>query len=316
MNKFLKIEWWNDHDLGDVVYQSGFRNILYLDVQVDEPEYQTTIESDLNGDNQEITKFRKWEKVYHFKTWAQEDLVDAFTFMQIHDNIEITMQTGQLIEVEKHRLRAEVKWESIGCLAEVDVTFTEDYVVAGNCDENKSTDCICEVSGGNFAYIALPNMFPIEPDGTYALGYSVIDIAGKKLTAALYVCNSGVWALAPVPEQYTCWNNTDAGSEATWMWDGQYWQLYPGYLISLVWTGAGELTITGYALPGTFVEVYYRTPAVVGVWSITGDAYSGDEFSSGIVKTGLPSQSHDVKVNVKNHSCDYGYTELMTISAP
>ena len=152
MANYLCISWWNDYDLGDILYQDGYKNKIFLDVEVEKPEYNTVIESDLNGDSVEVTKFRKSEKVYKFEAWMQEDLVDAFALMQIHDNIEVTLQSGDVIQVQKHGLRAEPSWEEIGCLAKVTVTFTENYVIAGNCDENKDLGCLC-ASPGEFGTI-------------------------------------------------------------------------------------------------------------------------------------------------------------------
>ncbi len=62
MSAYLKIEYWNSVDYGYVLYQDGFKNRIYLDVELERPDYNVTIESDVNGDNQEIPKFRKWEK--------------------------------------------------------------------------------------------------------------------------------------------------------------------------------------------------------------------------------------------------------------
>ena len=117
MSRYLKIEWRNTTDLGDVYYISGLTGKMFLDVEVERPEYPVEIEADLNGDNQEIPKFRKWSKEYKFEVWGTEDLADAFTFMQIHDTINITLQTGQQISVDK--MSVEIDWEEIGCLAKI-----------------------------------------------------------------------------------------------------------------------------------------------------------------------------------------------------
>lgn len=302
MRKFLKIEWWNDHDLGDVVYQSGFRNIIYLDVEVDEPEYQTTIESDLNGDNQEITKFRKWEKVYHFKLWGTEDLTDAFTFMQVHDNIEVTLQTGQLIEVEKHRLRAEVKWEPIGCLAEIDVTFAENYVVAGNCDENKSTACACEDPDPFWEVIDYADINSTSPGSVpIVLAYTVEDIAGKKLTAEIYEYAGG-W-VKRTSEAGDCWRDIATGNK--WVFDGQFWYLFPGFIVSLTEIGS-DIEIVGGVIPSTFGAIYYTKdgslPALIGI-------YTEDELVAGVLWPHTGAGTYDFYMNVYNHSCAYVNTD-------
>jgi len=308
---FLKISWWNDHDLGDVVYQSGFRNVIYLDIEVDEPAYQTTIESDLNGDNVEVTKFRKWVKMYHFKTWMTEDLVDAFSFMQIHDNVEVTLQTGQLIEAAKHSLRAEVKWETIGCLAEVNVTFNEDYVVAGNCDENKSAECLCTESAGD---INVVDEYPgtTAGDGQIGLLWTVEDVAGKKYTGHLYeFTNDGYqWLLLADPPQNTCYLNKDTNPDTTFIFDGQYWILYPGFILTIAQPApaVNDIVVTGEVIPGAFCSVY----VLLGIgWTNMGD-FTAAEIAAGVTINVPEDGSKDFKLKVWNHSCDYGFTEIET----
>ena len=321
----LKISWWNDYDLGDILYQDGFRNVIYLDVEVEKPEYNTTIESDLNGDNVEISKFRKWEKVYKFEFWGQEDLVDAFTLMQIHDNIEVTLQSGDVIQVLKNSLKAEPAWEQIGCLAKISVSFAEDYIVAGNCNENMNVECYCADPG------EFDKLDDVANKSTWTFGHSVLwfdteDIQYKKYTATLQTFNTNAQWVDVIVNQYECYTNLGVsigwGTGTVWFYDGQFWHLFPGYLISLAWTGVGELTVTAYILPGTFGTVYLKTPADApegpggGIWDLTGVDYTADELAAGVVLTGLLSQSYDVRIDVWNHTCGYGYTEQMGIETP
>jgi len=311
MANYLKIEWWNDHDLGDVLYQDGYKNKIYLDVEVDKPEYNVQIETDLNGDSSPITKFRRWEKVYKFECWMQEDLVDAFSFMQIHDNIEVTLQTGEVIEVAKHTMRVEPSWEEIGCLAKSTVTFTENYTVAGNCDENKDVECYCTTHGefNNIEDYSTPGP---AGDGDYVLRYTVEDIAGKKYTAKLYQYHTtgGLYYTEEVVEQYACYENLDDGTY--WFYDGQFWHLFPGYIISLTKTGGFDVTVIAYILPGTFGTVYYD--GGIG-WVDCGD-YTEDELSAGVDIQTVGMGSLPVRIEVWNHTCDYNYTEHEHVTMP
>ena len=307
----LKIEYWNDHDLGDILYADGYKNRIFLDVEVEKPEYNTTLESDLNGDNVEITKFRKWEKVYKFECWMQEDLVDAFSLMQIHDNIEVTLQSGDVIQVAKHGLRVEPSWEEIGCLAKCIVSFTENYIVAGNCDENMDQDCLCSDSGVIIGIRPVASLSSLGPNpGDYALGWTVEDIADKKYTAGLYQYGNGGWISVADPDQYSCYVNDEGG--ATWIWDGQFWQLFPGYIISLTKTGGFHVTVKAWLLPGTFGTIYYN--AGIG-WVDLGD-YTADELTAGVDVQTVGAGVLPVKVAVWNHSCTYGDTESENVTMP
>jgi hypothetical protein len=311
---YLCISWWNDYDLGDILYQDGYKNKIFLDVEVEKPEYNTVIESDLNGDSVEITKFRKSEKVYKFECWMQEDLVDAFALMQIHDNIEVTLQSGDVIQVQKHGLRAEPSWEEIGCLAKVNVSFTENYVIAGNCDENKDLGCLCDDSGGDFSeIIEYSNIGSITPsDGLIVLAWTVEDLANKKYTAKLYEFSYAAsnWIELAQPPQYTCWQNLTDGT--TWIWDGQFWQLFPGYITYLAIDAGIAVEIQAYLIPGAFGTVQW----LGGIGWISAGSYSADELDSGVIFDIIESGNIDVRVKVWNHSCDYGYTEEETIVMP
>jgi hypothetical protein len=308
MANYLSISWWNDHDLGDIVYQNGFKNKIYLDVEVEKPEYNTTIESDLNGDAVEIAKFRKWEKVYRFEAWMQEDLVDAFTLMQIHDNIEVTLQSGDVIQVAKHGLRCEPAWEEIGCLAKCVVSFAENYIVAGNCDENLYFGCRCSDPGTIIGIRPVASLSSLSPSsGDYAIGYTVENIADKNYTGSLYQY-IGSWNTVVNPEQYSCYYNEE--DLTNWIWDGQYWHLYPGYIDNITNAGA-DITVTGWVLPGAFVTVYMDVNAIPGAppWTVIGN-YTADELQAGIVITVAPPAFASLYLKVWNHSCNYGNTEV------
>lgn len=312
MSQYLKITWWNNTDLGDVLYQDGYKNIINLNIDLEKPEYNTTIETEMNGDNREMTKFRKWEKVYKFEAWLTEDLVDAFTFMAIHDNIEVTMRTGEVLTVMSHTMRVEPEWEEIGCLAKTVVSFAVDYVTAGSCNENMSAECLCETITGTFESIDLISHLPVADPNKLQLIYTVEDIADKRYTASLYQFNStlNAWVQLPQPDQYSCYTNED--DSTTWICDGQFWQLFPGYIITLTQPAPPDNTIEvrGWIVPGAFCTVWYFD-AGLG-WVNVGD-YSADDLDEGITFKPPQNGPCDVKIEVWNHSCDYDFTETETI---
>jgi len=304
---YLRISWWNDHDLGDILYQDGFRNVMYLDVEVEKPEYNTTIESDLNGDNVEIARLRKEEKVYRFELWGQEDLTDAFAFMQIHDNIEVTLQTGEVLQVAKHGLRADISWEEIGCLAKISVSFTENYILAGNCDENKSVECYCVNPIAFNGYLNIADKGTTSGlAGDVILFYTVVGLAGKLYTGSMWrLTTTGAydWVVLPVT-QYDCY---ESSIDATvWFYDGQFWHLFPGYIITLTAPTGTEISVSSWILPGTFGNVYYSKN---GGGSVLVGAYTKDEIETGITFTHTGAGTYDIWITVYNHSCAYLNTE-------
>lgn len=304
---YLKIEYWNTTDLGDVLYQDGYKNRLYLDVEVERPDYNTTIESDLNGDNEELPRFKKWEKVYKFECWMQEDLLDAFTFMQLHDNIEITLQTGDTIYVDQ--LRVEYEWEEAGCLADVTVSFTEDYVVAGTCNENMNKDCLCEDYSTLTGIIEDSDAKYTDPvgegvvNGTDYLVWS--NSTSQKYEGVCYIYNDqqGGWVDLQYNSLGKCIQDAVSGNYFTF--DGDYWQLMPGYIISLTSPGANIIHLHGWCPDGTFATVYYT----VGATTYNGGTFTSDEIIAGVdIDMGAYATS-DWYLYVWNHSCIYGNSE-------
>jgi hypothetical protein len=309
MANYITYEYWNDTDLGETLYQFGYHNKLILNIEIEKPDYNTTIEAEQNGDNAPITKFRKLEKVRKWETFVQEDLVDAFKFMALHDNIEITLRSGEVLTVLKHTMVIEHAWEELGCLAKVTGSFVVDYIAAGSCNENMDLGCLCDDPGEFEDIIEYSELAVSNPAKVY-LVWTVEDIAGKKYTASLYYFSSGVnsWLQVVTPDQYSCYEDQTGGG--TWIFDGQYWQLSPGYISSITNVGTA-LTVIGWVLPGAFLTLYATTTNPHGPHPFVkiGD-YTADELDTGITFTPAPFTSFaTIYLYVWNHSCIYGETE-------
>jgi uncharacterized protein (TIGR02145 family) len=313
MASYIKFEYWNDTDLGETLYQFGYHNKLILNIEIEKPDYNTTIEAEQNGDNAPITKFRKLEKVRKWETFVQEDLVDAFKFMALHDNIEITLRSGEVLTVLKHTMVIEHAWEELGCLAKVIGSFVVDYIAAGSCNENFDLGCLC-TDPGEFTKIEEFSHLGPAADGTIELAWTVENIAGKKLTADRYQYSTigGLTWTKLVTEQNTCYENLD--DSTVWIFDGQYWQLSPGYISSLVQDSPPNLqtTVKGWVLPGAFCTVWYFDTCGLG-WVDAGD-YTADELDIGVILSPACGGVLSVKLEVWNHSCDYDFTEETTVN--
>jgi hypothetical protein len=312
MANYITYEYWNDTDLGETLYQFGYHNKLILNIEIEKPDYNTTIEAEQNGDNAPITKFRKLEKVRKWETFVQEDLVDAFKFMALHDNIEITLRSGEVLTVLKHTMVIEHAWEELGCLAKVTGSFVVDYIAAGSCNENFDLGCLC-TDPGEFTKIEEFSHLGPATDGDIQLAWTVENIAGKKLTADRYQYSTigGLTWTKLVTEQNTCYENLDDGT--TWIFDGQYWFLSPGYISSLVQPagpGDNHITVTGWCLPGAFVTIWYIDPILGNVDA--GD-YTSDQLETGVSINPAQNGNCIVWLAVWNHSCDYKSTETENI---
>jgi len=137
MNKYLKFEYWNTCDLGNIYYQGGQHFWFYLDGDVLEPFHEETEDGQENGDGTFIPTYRKGVKRYRIRTSLVPDyLIDAMQRMKLHDNIELTFKTGEIEQIYNVEIEAEWVFEKYLWQAIVTLTFDMDekVVVSGCCD--------------------------------------------------------------------------------------------------------------------------------------------------------------------------------------
>lgn len=307
MSRYLKITWKNSVDLGDVLYATGYENRIFLDVEVERPEYRVTVESELDGDNHEKTTFRKWEKARRFEVWGTEDLVDAFTFMQTHDTITVTLQTGETIAVDQ--MRVDYDWQE--CLCKMTVTFAEDYAIGTNCDENMSTGCVCDETeefGGFLDEAVKGSTSGMKGDIVFFYDPVSSDVPKAYVGSFWELQTTGLYDWVELDSTIgDCWEDTTLGI-GTWRISSTNLVLvrFPGAIATLLNVSGDTTRITLYGLiENTFVEVLYSGDATG-----SGGIFNSSDFLAGIVTFELPgSGNYDIECHIYNHSCDYGNTE-------
>jgi len=139
---YLKITYKNTKDIGgEILYQNGFENVIYLDAYLKKPLYPIVEDGEENDDADFVPTFTKWEKTYSFEVWVSEYMVDALTAIPLHDYIWIDTQEGEGSQV--YNTAVDVEWEDLGdteqtngCFAKVTVTFTTSSLKVTNCDQN------------------------------------------------------------------------------------------------------------------------------------------------------------------------------------
>lgn len=141
--EFVKITFTNSSDfLTRALFQDGFTNTLYLNVDIKEPEYPITEDGNENGNREFIPSFVKWEKRYSFQTYLPEFLVDAITSLPLYDDINLTFKNDSTPTVIKD-IEVSVDWQDIGetdktsgCFASVTVGFAVDSIVVTPCSDD------------------------------------------------------------------------------------------------------------------------------------------------------------------------------------
>jgi len=142
MNKYLKFEYWNTCDLGNVYYQGGQHFWFFLDGDVGEPFYEEVEDGQENGDGDFVPTYRRQIKKYLIKSSLVPDyLVDAMKRMELHDNIELTWKTGEVEQIYNVSVEPEWQFEKKCHQATVTITFDmNEKITVGACCDNLTVE--------------------------------------------------------------------------------------------------------------------------------------------------------------------------------
>lgn len=132
---YIKIEWGNSCNLGNIYYGGGFINKLFLDAEIGKPEYIVEEEGFDNGQAVKKKTFEKFQKKYVLQVVVPEYVADALQLMPLHDNIRISYTNG-LYSGQVRNLEVTVSYleETSDCMAIVEIKFQQDdQAVKDNC---------------------------------------------------------------------------------------------------------------------------------------------------------------------------------------
>ena len=184
MNKYLKFEYWNTCDLGNIYYQGGQHFIFYLDADVGEPIHEEVEEGQENGDGDFIPTYRRQMKRYRIRTGLIPDyLIDAIQRMKLHDNIELTFKSGEIEQIYNVDCEAEWQFEKYAWQGTVTLTFDMDEsITVGACCDN----LVVQTGGGepepDDLYWVAETGSDISGDGTYANPWATLGYATTQAT--------------------------------------------------------------------------------------------------------------------------------------
>jgi hypothetical protein len=167
-NKYLKFEYWNTCDLGNVYYQGGHHFWFYLDGDVLEPFHEDTEDGQENGEGDFVPTYRRQMKRYRIKSsLIPEHLIDAIQRMKLHDNIELTFKTGEVEQIYNLDVEPEWQFEKYCWQGTVTLTFDMDEkVVLGACCDNLTVEGSSETP---YYDIAVPGVYYVKNGGNDAL---------------------------------------------------------------------------------------------------------------------------------------------------
>ncbi len=134
--KYLIINFTNSCDLGDILYQDGFTQTVFLESEPLEMSFPIEEEGQKNGEARFIRTFARQVKKYTARTLTLPDyMVDVFNRMILCNSITITDLVGDVHNV--YNLEVEHEWMFADkYYVKLDLTFDYDEsVVIGACCE-------------------------------------------------------------------------------------------------------------------------------------------------------------------------------------
>jgi len=265
MNDYINIQFWNSCD-ADIYYLGGFKQSLYLDTDFIAPEWELDEEGQEDGDKEFVRTFGKVKKTYNCEFIAPEFLVQALTFMQIHDNIYVTLKTGETAKVIDMKIDKE--WVFSFCFAKIKLSLVVDFTISTCCN---NIDCLeanhAEIDGRydtDSTEWNLPEDIPVA-NGTRYLIYE----PGTLYKGSIYTYNAGqnTWNV----ESQVTGDSVEFGEINLYL--DFIWHQYPTCEIN-------GFVLTGYAIPGSFVQAQNYNGAT---WDDIGDPVTDGVYSgSGI----------------------------------
>jgi hypothetical protein len=133
---FLMFEVYNECDLGNILYQTGFTQKAWIKSETMETSFPIEEEGVKNGEGRFIRTFARQTKKYSVKTvQVPSYMVDFFNRAIFHDNIFLTDTVGDINEVMN--LEVSHEWfENDRYYALITLTFDYDetFVISGCCN--------------------------------------------------------------------------------------------------------------------------------------------------------------------------------------
>jgi hypothetical protein len=137
MANYIKLEWWDTCNVGNIYYEVGFKNKIFLDTDIGKPSYDILEEGEENGNGVFIKDYVRFQKIPQIQCYVPEYLADALSLLPLHSNIRVTFTNGIYAGLVRNA-NVTVEWdnENNDCMATVTITFQQDdQVVKTNCCE-------------------------------------------------------------------------------------------------------------------------------------------------------------------------------------
>lgn len=140
LRKYTKLEWWNDCDIDNLLYQTGYHNILYIDSDLRRDAPEIIEEGGEDGKKDFVPTFVKYIDKVNISDFVPEYVVTALLAIRIHKNVVVTTK-GNLYTGKAKSFECQHTWQN-GCYAFADCRFQQEtrFLKANCCENNTITD--------------------------------------------------------------------------------------------------------------------------------------------------------------------------------
>lgn len=134
-DKFTKLEWGNSCDFSRHIYQTGYKNLLYIDADLVKSEPSVEEEGFTNGNGKFFQTSAVYYDNYKLEQMVPEYVLDALMALKMHDNIIITKPYDTYSGLVRNT-NVSIAWQEDGYEALVDISFQQeiDLTRTGCCD--------------------------------------------------------------------------------------------------------------------------------------------------------------------------------------
>ena len=310
----IKIEYNNNTDFGDIFYQKGFTNRVYLDADVTKPEYPIEEEGITNGDGEFVPSHQRWSKLHMIECYGQEYLADALSLMELHDNIWITLKNGETSLVSD--VEVEVDWQdTVQCWAKISIKFNVDKVIKTNCDTNMVTGCLqpdfeCEAiydaddGGTGQGYWEYPISEGVQNGAIYFFYNTYNSTYGSYSgdDVGVYMADLSIngWVKQEVSNEQLIDISGESGYVYLWKAGDTFYK--SPFLISATDQGGQQVEIVARGFPGHYVRIEESPDD--NAWSTIGQY--GSEITTGQVMDCNGTGTRYFRAWWYTHGCSYG----------
>ncbi len=311
---YLKLEYWNACDMGGLLYQLGYHNIIYLDVDAGKPVFETIEEGVEDGEKNFISTFTKMIKKYKLEMLLPEYQFDALNFASLHDYKYITLNNGETSRCLTFQVENK-GWDDRGADVIVEVAFSVDYIIKENCcsSQLQLSDCVvCQktIDGmvkKNGVEYNDPFNHSLLVNGLYIVNGQTLEAPAELLYLQT---RSPFWFEPERKPEIVCLSS--GGINYKWYSKDNLYYLYQ-YLDGGSIVGS-TITFKMYCLPNSWAQLY--------VSSNGGATYvkEGTPVFKSVAENGVSvtkaAGTYLYKFYLYNNNCNYGYSNVRTIVIP